>query len=186
MGKNIRFFLIIFLGCMFSLPLMAQKSSSAAEKEWTQLDQLGIIHDDGTIAPLVHNHQDRFQMQARERKVIDQSNGSQVIIEQKGEGNTTEWFHDGSNNTFSLTQDGNRNVHEGTLRGEDNLIQVLQQGNNNVLKQEIVGNSMDLEYSQYGNEHELIHIEKSGVSPAYHIRQEGMNGMKVKIEHERY
>ena len=166
------------------MPVMAQEPGNDLAEEWIEPGQIGIINEDGTIAPLGVNFENRLHIQARQR-TDNQQTGSHVYIEQQGDGNVAEWVQNGSNNSFSLRQDGNGNVQEGYLSGEDNLIEVLQQGNNNKLIQELEGTGMDLGVRQFGNEHEFIHIEKSGTSPAYQIRQEGDHGMKIKIEHEK-
>ena len=184
--KNEKYLFLLFSLTFFFFSALSSQNVDAnkVDEEVIDLDQLGILNEDGTISTSFYDTDRQIMMKARQR-AENQRTGSYVYVEQQGNRNVTEWLQQGPNNTFKLKQDGNDNVHTGYLRGEDNLIEVLQQGNNNKLTQELEGTGIDLDVSQFGNKHELIHIEKSGTSPAYQIHQEGDHGMKIKIEHEK-
>ena len=182
--KNIHLLVMMVL----MLPLWAQTGQDEKElEEVAELNQLGLIHSEEIMGA----------GQTKQNQAIQQDNyaslfptgipeiGNVASMIQNGNNNDASLLQSGNGNNFGLLQDGNKNAYQGSLSGEDNLIRVIQRGNHNSVTQQLEGSQMNLEVLQEGNNHELIQTETAGNSPAYQVHQQGNNGMKVILNHEK-
>lgn len=88
----------------------------------------------------------------------------------------------GSNNKAHLGQFGSQNEIELSLYGDFINANVLQSGHDNSVNQELTNSNLDYTILQFGNNWGVTIIGSPSI-PGFSVKQSGMSGSHVTIEH---
>jgi hypothetical protein len=111
------------------------------------------------------------------------NNGNSAFILQHGQLADVVLNQSGINNAAIFHQDGFNNSIEVAQRGNLISSEVLQSGYHNKVRQELGSNGMHYTVIQEGYKHEVIDLGFNPHNPGYTIKQTGMVGMTVTIQH---
>jgi hypothetical protein len=111
------------------------------------------------------------------------NNGNSAFVLQRGQLADVALNQSGINNSAIFHQDGFMNSIEVAQRGDLISSEVFQSGDYNKVRQELGSSGMHYTIIQQGNKHEVIDLGFNPHNPGYTIKQTGMVGMTVTIEH---
>jgi hypothetical protein len=170
---------IIFLVCLFLVSVLIAQEN----RENDQIQQFRIENQE-----IDDNEVYLKQSGLNNQSVVLQSsflynNGHDVFINQYGYSGQLRINQFGVNNRAHVVQSGSQNFVELSEAGYDISSKILQLGSDNKVFQELGSHSNSYRITQHGYDHEVYDLGFDSNNPGYTIKQEGLVGMKVIIEH---
>jgi hypothetical protein len=161
---------------------MAQDISALVSSDIVNINQ-------GLNSPQLYQDDEIYLQQAgyNHRASITQfspfQNGNSAYVRQFGGMSNIDLTQIGKGNSANYGQYGLKNSIHGIQMGNDINTGVFQFGYENRVLQELGSDGMNYSIIQMGNKHEVIDRGFSPNNPGYTIKQSGLVGMKVDIQH---
>ena len=152
-------------------------TSEVAESGRYLNQQLGFI-DDGIFL-----QQAGFFNQAIVTQLSDLNATNKAQVRQYGISSSVLLTQSGANNVADIQQDGARNSVDIVELGNSISSRVFQFGVKNKVQQELGNDRTNHTIIQRGYNHEVIDLGFNPNNPGYTIKQRGLVGMTVTIQH---
>lgn len=130
----------------------------------------------------VYLNQSGLQNQTSVQQRAGDEGANYAGILQYGTNQSAHLIQQGSNNVAHMGQFGRQNEIDISQYGDFIKTNVLQSGHDNSVSQEFTGTNLDYTIIQFGNSWGLTIIGSPNI-PGFSVKQSGMSGTPVTIEH---
>jgi hypothetical protein len=130
----------------------------------------------------VYLNQSGLQNQTNVKQTAGDDGANYAGILQYGNSQSVDLIQQGSNNVAHMGQFGRQNEIDISQYGDFINTNVLQSGHDNSVSQDFTGSNLDYTIIQFGNNWGLTIIGSPSI-PGFSVKQSGMSGTPVTIEH---